>query len=98
VRPVGGVEWTPPQYPKTTLMGDVSYVPFLRDTVVPEVALEWVAGWGVRYQAFEWSAIELAVRHREDEGLGDSTVMVRFQGVFLPAAVRDAAKKAASSR
>jgi hypothetical protein len=87
LRATGGFEYTPPQYPRTVLMADLSYVPLLRDTATPDdkpLVLEWVAGWGVRYQAFEWGAIELAVRHRENEGLGDSTVMVRVQGVFLP--------------
>jgi hypothetical protein len=101
LRPAGGFEYTPPQYPQTTLMGDLSYVPLLRDTATPggdPVALEWIAGWGVRYQAFEWGAIELALRHREGEGLGDSTVMVRVQGVFLPSHVREATKKVTPRR
>lgn len=87
VRATGGFEFTPVQYPRTVLMADLAYVPLLRDTPTPDdkpIVLEWVAGWGVRYQAFAWGAIELAVRHRENEGLGDSTVMVRVQGVFLP--------------
>jgi hypothetical protein len=82
VRPTAGIEWTPPQYPRTSLMGDVAYLPLLEATDTEQVVkLEWVAGWGVRYQAFAWGAIELAVRHREDEGIGDSTVFVRINGV-----------------
>jgi len=84
LQPIAGLEWTPSQYPKTTLMGDFAYVPLLEDEATADVTLEWVAGWGVRYQAFPWGAIELAVRHREDEGLGDSTVMVRVNGVWDP--------------
>ena len=79
VRPTAGVELTPPQYPKTTLMGDFAYLPLLKASA-PTV--EWTAGWGVRYQAFHWSSIELDVRHREGEGLGDSTVMVRVNALL----------------
>ena len=42
----------------------------------------WIIGWGVRYQALAWGAIELDVRHREGEGLAGSTVMVRVDGVL----------------
>ena len=78
VRPTAGLEITPPQYPKTTLMTDIAYLPLLRQSA-PD--LEWAIGWGVRYQALKWGSIELAVRHREGEGLGDSTVMVRVNAV-----------------
>lgn len=77
-RPTAGLELTPPQYPKTTLMTDFAYLPLLKQDAP---GLEWTVGWGVRYQAFKWSSIELAVRHRESEGLGDSTVMVRVNAV-----------------
>ncbi len=86
-RPLAGLEWTPSQYPKTTLMGDVAWMPRLEsDEAGDRIALEWVAGWGVRYQAFTWGAIDLAVRHRQAEELGDSTVMLRMTGVWDPAA------------
>lgn len=90
VRPFGAIEWTPGLYPKTTVMTDVAYVPLLRATQIPSPSIdtEWVFGWGVRYQAFEWGAIDLAVRHRENEGLGDSTVMVRVNGVLDPRRLR----------
>ena len=65
--------------PDATVMTDVAYVPRIEPD---KIELEWVFGWGVRYQAFAWGAIDLAVRHREDEGLGDSTVMVRVNGVL----------------
>ena len=78
VRPVAGLEITPPQYPKTTLLTDFAYLPLLRQDAP---ALEWTIGWGVRYQALRWSSIELDVRHREGEGLGDSTVMVRVNAL-----------------
>lgn len=84
LRPIAGLEWTPGQYPNTTVLADLAYVPLIREAATP--ALEWVAGVGVRYLAFrDWGAIELAVRIREDEGLGDTTVMVRLNGVLDPA-------------
>lgn len=79
VRPTGAVELTPPQYPKTTLVGDLAWEPRF-DATAP--ALEWLAGWGVRYQALHWGSIELDVRHREGEGLGGSSVLVRVNGVI----------------
>jgi hypothetical protein len=48
---------------------------------------EWLAGWGVRYEALSWGAIELDVRHREGEGLAGSTALVRVTGVW-PHALR----------
>jgi len=79
VRPTGAIELTPPKYPKTTLLGDLAWKPRF-DATAP--ALEWLAGWGVRYQALRWGSIELDVRHREGEGLGGSTVLVRVNGVI----------------
>lgn len=79
VRPTGAIELTPAQYPKTTLLGDLAWEPRF-DQAAP--ALEWLAGWGVRYQALRWGSIELDVRHREGEGLGGSTVLVRVNGVI----------------
>jgi len=83
LRPLGGLEWTPGQYPKTSLLADVAWVALLH---ADQARPEWLVGWGVRYQALPWGSIELAVRHREDEGLGDSTVLVRVNGVLNPAA------------
>jgi hypothetical protein len=99
-RPLAGLEWTPGQYPKTTLMGDVAWMPRLEsDAAGDRVALEWVAGWGVRYQAFAAGSVELAVRHREDEGLGDSTVMLRMTGVWeLTKEVAKSGKRSGSAR
>ena len=48
----------------------------------PAPKLEWLVSWGVRYQAFAWGWIELAVRHRQAEGLAASTVFVRVNGVW----------------
>ena len=78
LRPLAGFELTVPRYPKTTLMGDFAYLSLLRDVKPGD---EWAIGWGVRYQALRWSTIELAVRHRENEGLSDSTVMVRVNAI-----------------
>jgi hypothetical protein len=79
LRPMAGLEWTPAQFPQTTLLGDVAWEPRL-EPVGPH--LEWLAGWGVRYAALSWGSIELAVRHREREGLAGSTVLVRVNGVW----------------
>ena len=81
LRPLAGLEWTPSQYPKTSLIGDLAWVPRLEET---RIEVEWAASWGVRYQAVTWGAIELFVRHREDGALADSTVLMRVHGVFDP--------------
>ena len=78
-RPTGGIELTPPAYPKTTLVGDLMWEPKFLPSAP---GLEWLAGWGVRYQALAWGSIELDVRHREGEGLAGSTVFVRINGVL----------------
>jgi hypothetical protein len=79
MRPLAGLEWTPSQYPKTSLVGDIAWVPLLEES---RVELEWAASWGVRYQAMSWGAIELFVRHRQEGALADSTVLMRVQGVW----------------
>ena len=78
VRPFVGLAWTPSIYPRTSLVGDFSWIP------VPEsgqVTLNWLAGWGVQYQAVDRVSIELAVRHRQGEDLGDSTVLFRINAI-----------------
>lgn len=79
VRPLAGLEWTPAQYPKSTLLADVMWVPRF-EIGMPK--LEWVLGFGARYQALTWGSIELAVRARQDEGLGGITALVRVNGVW----------------
>lgn len=86
LRPVGGFEWTPAIYPRTSLLADIAWVPRMEPD---DVKMEWLAGWGVRYQALWWGSIELAVRHREDEGLSQSTVLIRLNGVLAPRSSRD---------
>ncbi len=81
VRPFAAVEWNPATYPRTTLLADATWEPApgpAADDAADDEALRWIGGWGVRYQAFRWGSIELAVRHRQDEALGDATVLVRF--------------------
>ncbi|MDB4958555.1 MAG: hypothetical protein JWO36_6124 [Myxococcales bacterium] len=88
IRPIAGLEMTPPQYPKTTLMGDISWSPrFVPDQAMPPGPTpEWAIGWGVRYQALRWGSIELDGRHRgkgnDAEGLGATTLMIRVNGVW----------------
>jgi hypothetical protein len=80
LRPLAGLEWTPAQYPRTTLLADLAWVPRLAPTGAP--TLEWIAGWGVRYDALGWGAIELLIRNRQAEGVADLTAMVRLDGVW----------------
>jgi hypothetical protein len=75
-RPFAGLEWTPPPYPRTSLLVDVSWAPD------DDGQVGWVGGWGVRYQALPWGSIELAVRHREGDDLDGATVLVRVAGVL----------------
>jgi hypothetical protein len=79
LRPVAGLAFTPPPYPRTTMVVDVAWVPEVKDGP-PRLA--WIVGWGVRYQALRWGAIELVVRNREDAALGDSVVLVRVAGAL----------------
>ncbi len=81
VRPLVGLEWTPRIYPRTTLGADLQWLPELGPTPATTGA-RWSFAWGVRYRALPWSAVELAVRHREGDALGDATVMVRLAAVL----------------
>ncbi len=73
IRPMLGFEWHPAPYPRTTLLADLTWVPELRATGPTQT---WLGGWGVRYQAGRMLGVELSVRHRQDEGLADTTVLV----------------------
>ncbi len=90
IRPFAGLEWTPSDLPRSSLLVDVTWMPRLAPD---EVVLEWVAGAGVRYQALTWGSIELAVRNREDDGLRGTTVMVRLNGVVRPSRAGRAAAR-----
>jgi hypothetical protein len=79
VRPTFGIELTPPQYARTTLLADIAWLPRFDGATT---SVEYLAGGGVRYQALSWGAIELDVRAREGEGLGDARVLVRLDGVW----------------
>jgi hypothetical protein len=81
VRPFAGLGLTPRIYPRTTLLGEVSWVPTFGSA---SVDLRWLAGWGVRYQAFSWSSVELVVRHRARGTLDDSTVLIRANWGWSP--------------
>lgn len=75
LRPFTGLAWTPPAYPRTSFLLEGSYGPAVLDG---NPRLDWRMGWGARYRAGSWSAIDLVVRNRQDAGLGGSTVMVRL--------------------
>jgi hypothetical protein len=69
-------------YPRSSLLGDIAWQPELDAVRGP--ALGWVLGVGVRYQAFSWASIELAVRARQGDDLGGSTVLVRVNAATRP--------------
>jgi hypothetical protein len=79
LRPLAGVELHPPMYPRSSLVGDVAWEPELDAAHGP--VLHWMLGIGVRYQAFSWGSVELAVRARQGEDLGGATVMARFNAI-----------------
>lgn len=81
VRPLAGLEWTPAIYPRTTILADLQWLPQLGPTAA-ETAPRWAFAWGVRYRALAWSAIELGVRHRQDDELGGAAVMVRLSAAW----------------
>ncbi len=64
-------------YPRTSLLAELTWQPD-----ADADALRWLGGWGVRYQAFAWGSIELAVRHRQREALGDAAVLIRVNGAL----------------
>jgi len=78
-RPLAGLEIHPPIYPRSSLLGDLAWEPELDARRGPMLA--WILGVGARYQAFRWASVELAVRVREHEELGATTVMVRVNAI-----------------
>ena len=82
LRPLAGIELHPPMYPRSSLIGDIAWQPELDAMRGP--ALGWLLGVGVRYQAFSWASIELAVRARQGDDLGGSTVLVRVNAATRP--------------
>jgi hypothetical protein len=82
VRPMAGIELHPPMYPRSSLLGDIAWEPTLDAERGPQ--LGWMLGIGVRYQALAWASVELAVRAREGEDLGASTVLVRVNAWLSP--------------
>ncbi|HMG54483.1 MAG TPA: hypothetical protein VK601_13395 [Kofleriaceae bacterium] len=82
LRPLAAVEIHPPMYPRSSLLGDIAWLPELDAQHGP--ALGWLLGIGVRYQAFSWASIDLAVRARQGEPLDGTTVLVRFNALARP--------------
>ena len=70
----GGLEWTPTQYPRTSLVGDLVWVPEL----AASPKLTYVIGVAARYQAFSWGSLELGVRTYEGDAIGDVKVFVKM--------------------
>ena len=79
LRPLAALELHPPMYPRSSLLGDIAWEPEL--DAARGATLGWLLGIGVRYQAFSWASVELAVRARQGEDLGASTVMVRVNAI-----------------
>jgi hypothetical protein len=82
LRPLAGIELHPPMYKRSSLLGDIAWEPELDAARGP--VLRWLLGIGVRYQAFSWASVELAVRARQGEDLGGSTVLVRVNATTRP--------------
>jgi hypothetical protein len=82
LRPLAGFELHPPTYPRSSLLGDIAWEPRLDAQNENGPTFEWLLGIGVRYQAFPWASVELAVRARQAEDLGASTVMIRVNAVL----------------
>ena len=74
LRPLGGFEYAPPQFRKTTLMADIAWQPSFGS---PASSLDRIVGIGVRYETFTWLTVELDVRARASESLSGSTVLAR---------------------
>lgn len=75
-RPLAAFEWTPEIYPRNTVSAEIQWVPELGPTAA-DTGPRWVIMWGMRYRAFAWGNIELGVKHRQGEDLGDAAIMVR---------------------
>jgi hypothetical protein len=86
LRPLAGLEIHPPMYPRSSLLGDLAWEPALDAQRGP--TLGWLLGIGVRYQALTWANIELAVRARQGDELGASTVMIRVNAVLASSGPR----------
>jgi hypothetical protein len=83
VRPALAAQWTPSQYPLSTFLVDLRWVPALEEK---NDAFEWdarmTAAWGVRYRALSWASVDLNVRRQDGEGLGDALVTLGVRGHF----------------
>jgi hypothetical protein len=79
VRPLGGVEWTPAIFPKSTLIADLAWAARVDGATA---SFGWVGGGGVRYQALSWGAIELGVQVREGDGLERPVIFVRVNAAL----------------
>jgi hypothetical protein len=80
-RGFGGLDYRPGPYPRTAMIAELSFVPEIQQD---GISLRWLAAGGVRYQALSWGGIELGVRVREGDDLGDVSVFVRLTGVLGP--------------
>jgi hypothetical protein len=83
IRPALAAQWTPGQYPLSTFMVDLRWVPKLEEE---NSSYDWgtrmTAAWGVRYKALSWASVDLNVRRQDGEGLGDALVTLGVRGHF----------------
>ncbi len=78
--PTLAIEWHPAQYPKTTLLADLRWIPSeTNDLAITPI---WNLAWGVTYQAFTWASVDLNVRHQEGESSNDAVVTLGLAGSF----------------
>jgi hypothetical protein len=74
LRPFGGATFTPPWYPRTTLIGEISWVPSFDPGAIE---LRFIASWAVRYRVTRFADVELGMRFRETAGLHETQVLMR---------------------
>lgn len=73
IRPLGGIEWTPGQYPRTTLMGDIVWA---GEKTIPDP--RFTTGVAVRYQAFRWGSVDFGVRYRDGQQVDEASFFARI--------------------
>lgn len=77
LRPFGAVEWTPPMFPRSTILSDLVWAPRPETTL-----LVWVWTSGVRYRFVDWGSVELAVQFNEHDLLHKPAIFVRLNASY----------------
>ncbi len=79
IRPYLGLGWNPSAYPRTWLLADLSFAPVVDGD---DIEMRYTFDWGVRYRWTSWSSVELDVRYRQGDELGDTDVLVRINAAL----------------